>query len=118
MGVWVGAGRLRSATADDASMSAHSVKGRDAIDLDPGALPQECRAEARPCRQRVVESLPVYAVHRVEVSLSTNSICALTTLLSEEPAAWRIACRLSIAWLNSASKPPLTKSPVLGSRPI
>src|SRR6185312_1032667 len=48
----------------------------------------------------------------------TNSICVLTTLSSELPDALRIASRLSIAWCNSASKPPLTKSPVLGSRPI
>ena len=32
---------------------------------------------------------------------------------------WFIVAKpASIAWLNSASKPPLTKSPVLGSRPI
>src|SRR5439155_18162431 len=34
------------------------------------------------------------------------------------PDALGIASTLSIAWLNSASKPPWTKSPVLGSRPI
>src|SRR6185437_6348824 len=48
----------------------------------------------------------------------TNSICVLTTLSSELPDALRIASRLSIAWWNSVSKPPSTKSPVLGSRPI